>query len=160
MEYLDLLDESRLEAIYAHARQTHPDECCGMILRSDVRPCENAQDRLHALDPAAFPRRADRAFAFEARDAAFLAESLHTDDPVLAIYHSHTSGGADFSKADHDAILWNGQVAYPKLLHLVIDCGPDGVRGARLYSVRDGAVHEVANVQGPLAENRKPKTDN
>ncbi len=136
----DLLDESRLETICAHARQTFPNECCGMILRSGVRPCENAQDRLHALDPMAFPRRPRHAFAFEARDAIFLAESFDGHNPVLAIYHSHSNGGASFSKADHAAILWNGQIAYPELLHLVIDCRSDGVHGVRLFGVREGVV--------------------
>jgi len=144
MDRLDLLDESRLGTIYAHARATYPSECCGMILRSGVRACENAQDRLHALDPTAFPQRGRRAFAFEAPDAIFLAESFDGDDPVLAIYHSHTHGGAIFSRADRAAILWRGQVAYPDLLHLVIDCRPDGVHGARLFGVRKGVVHELA----------------
>ncbi len=143
MDWNDLLCPLQLKTICAHATAAYPNECCGMILRSGVRPCENEQNRRHALDPAAFPQRADRAFAFDARDAIFLAESQETDDPVLAIYHSHTNGNASFSRTDHAAILWNGEVSYPKLLHLVIECGPDGVRDTRLYCVRDGIVYAI-----------------
>lgn len=155
MDPLDLLDESELEAICIHARERFPDECCGMILRSGVKTCGNAQDRLHALDPLAFPQRAQRAFAFEARDALFLAESMDSEDPVLAIYHSHTNGRPGFSKRDRAALLWNGRVAYPELRHWVIDCRADGVHGVCLFGVRGGSAHEMARVSGRRISNAR-----
>ena len=49
------LQVETLDAIYAHAKETFPDECCGVILSDGtvefVRRCQNIQNEQHAKDP-------------------------------------------------------------------------------------------------------------
>ena len=61
MESLTLA-RGALESMLAHARETHPEECCGAVLveggRDVVRRFTNIQGRLHREDPATQPRDA------------------------------------------------------------------------------------------------------
>ncbi len=143
-----LFEESVLLRAFGHARLTYPEECCGMILASGVRPCRNAQNDLHGSDPAAFPRTATDAFCFDVPDQIFLAESMESPDPVRAIYHSHPDGGISFSKLDRSSLLLDGQPAYPELLYLIIDCRSDYIRGAGLYSFVRGDFLQIARLSG------------
>ena len=71
------LERAALDAIFAHARATHPDECCGAVVAADgrqrVHRFTNIQGRLHAADPAAYPRDAATAYTPEPKEllAAF-----------------------------------------------------------------------------------------
>lgn len=125
---ISLIQDRFLAEIATHARQAHPEECCGMILASGLRRCKNIQDELHRLDPVAHPRPARTGFAFTAEDTIFLIDSLESDDPVLAVYHSHPDGSAQFSHADA-----TGAAAYPDLFHLVVACSAEGDLRAVLY---------------------------
>ncbi|MFQ5430235.1 MAG: Mov34/MPN/PAD-1 family protein [Phycisphaerae bacterium] len=143
-----LLRDGRLREVYAHARDAYPAECCGMILRSGVRYCENAQAALQRLEPERHEKAAARAFQFDAADAIFLAESFDSDDPALVVYHSHTTGAAVFSRADRSGALLLGKPTYPNLCHLVIDCRSDRVAGARLFRFDRSDFVEIARLEG------------
>lgn len=61
---LPTLSRKILAEIYAHARETYPEECCGFLIGprgsaviDEVRRCVNEQNRYHALDPERFPAR-------------------------------------------------------------------------------------------------------
>jgi len=125
---ISLIRDRFLDEIATHSQQAHPEECCGMIRASGLRRCQNIQNELHRLDPVDHPRTAQTAFALNAEDTIFLIESLETDDPVLAVYHSHPDGSAQFSHADTA-----GAAAYPHLFHLVVGCSAKGVLRAALY---------------------------
>ncbi|MCH7913022.1 MAG: Mov34/MPN/PAD-1 family protein, partial [Deltaproteobacteria bacterium] len=66
------LTDQALEEISRHARETFPEECCGMIFyngRTDeVRLCVNIQNKLHALDPETYPRNATIAYAMDFKE--------------------------------------------------------------------------------------------
>jgi adenylyltransferase/sulfurtransferase len=143
-----LLIDGLICQTYRHARRAYPDECCGMILRTGLRECTNIQDALHHQNPMAHPRTARKAFSFTADDSIFLAQSQRTDDPVLAVYHSHPNETANFSRADRDAALCDGKPVYPSLLHLVIACAADRIDESRLFGLVDGAHREVAHFDG------------
>jgi len=143
-----LLAGGLLRLAYTHARRAYPHECCGMILRTGLRECTNIQDALHHQDPVSHPRTSRRAFSLTADETIFLAESRGTDDPVLAVYHSHPDDAAYFSKTDRAAALCDGKPVYPDLLHLVIACGADRVREARLFGFGDGTYREVDRFDG------------
>lgn len=143
-----LLTDGLLRRAYTHARRAYPHECCGMILRTGLRECTNIQDALHRQDPVNHPQAAGQAFSLTADETIFLAESLGTDDPVLAVYHSHPDAAAYFSKTDRAAALCEGKPAYPDLLHLVIACGPDRIGEARLFAFADGTFREVDRFDG------------
>lgn len=96
-----------LAAMYAHARATYPEECCGFLLGphdravvDEVRRCVNEQDRYHALDPDRFPRTARHGYYLGGTDLRFLLTSLESPRRVKVVYHSHPNAGAFFSAED------------------------------------------------------------
>jgi len=94
-----------MDAIVAQAEREFPFECCGFLIGDnsveDVRPIANIQNRMHAKDPAAFPRDARTAFLMEPKE--HLAVMNEVDDRKLAlrvVYHSHPDHDAYFSATD------------------------------------------------------------
>jgi [CysO sulfur-carrier protein]-S-L-cysteine hydrolase len=94
-----------MDAIVAQGEREFPFECCGFIIGDDaveeVRPVANIQDRMHAKDPAAFPRDSRTAFLMEPKK--HLAVMNEVDRRKLAIrvvYHSHPDHDAYFSATD------------------------------------------------------------
>lgn len=139
-----LIPSHVLADIYAHARATYPEECCGFLMgpRGDrtideVRRCVNEQNRYHALDPEHFPRTARQAYYLGGKDLRFLNESFTSARPVKIIYHSHPDVGAYFSAEDTRAALGRepdetAQPQYP-VEYIVIDAQADRVAGAKLF---------------------------
>ena len=129
-----------LTEIYAHARREYPNECCGIIYgprdadaadRASARV--NAQNRLHAEDPARYPRDARTAYNFDTKDLFELQRSLRGDNPAKIIYHSHVDVGAYFSKEDAAAALCEDEPWYP-VEYVVIDVKADGARTAAQFA--------------------------
>ena len=141
---LPTIPQPLLDAIYAHARETYPDECCGFLMApqgspaiDEVRPCVNEQNRYHALDPQRFPRTAREAYYLGGKDLRFLLESVSSQRPVKIIYHSHPDVGAYFSAEDTRAALGrepddSAEPLYP-VDHIVIDAQADHVAEAKLF---------------------------
>jgi proteasome lid subunit RPN8/RPN11 len=133
-----------LAEIYAHARATYPEECCGFLLGpqgsatiDEVRRCVNEQNRYHALDPQRFPRTARAAYYLGGKDLRFLLESLSSQRSVKIIYHSHPDVGAYFSAEDTRAALGREPddtvtPQYP-VDHIVIDAQASHIAGAKLF---------------------------
>ncbi|HKQ47053.1 MAG TPA: Mov34/MPN/PAD-1 family protein [Phycisphaerae bacterium] len=145
-DLVQLITPERLEAIYRQAEATYPRECCGMILASGaLRPCENAQDKLHRLDPNEFPRTALNGYCFEVEDQLFLCRSLESKDPVRIVYHSHPNAPPDFSETDRRGAEHGGGATYPELGFLVVQIGSDHVRAARCYAFIEGCFRERAS---------------
>jgi proteasome lid subunit RPN8/RPN11 len=119
------LERAALDEILAHARATHPAECCGAVLaregRDQVRRFTNIQDRLHAEDSAANPRGAETAYTPEPRE---LFEAVRDGDApgttLKIFYHSHTRVGAYFSGEDRARAMFGDEPAYPEVTYLVV----------------------------------------
>jgi proteasome lid subunit RPN8/RPN11 len=141
---LPTLSAQVLAEIYAHARETYPEECCGFLIGprdsagvDEVRQCVNEQNRYHALDPERFPRTARIAYYLGGRDLRFLMQSIETPRPVKIIYHSHIDVGSYFSAEDIRAALGRepddtAEPLYP-VDHIVIDAQADHIGGAKLF---------------------------
>ena len=133
-----------LTEIYAHARETYPEECCGFLIGprdtmgvDEVRRCVNEQNRYHALNPEQFPRTARIAYYLGGKDLRFLMQSIETPRPVKIIYHSHIDVGSYFSAEDIRAALGRepddtAEPLYP-VDHIVIDAQADHIGGAKLF---------------------------
>lgn len=146
-----ILDPALLQLCYAEAAQAYPEEACGLLIGpkgedrcDEVRTCRNQQNLLHALDPQTYPRDASKAYSLEGKDTLFLQRSLTGPRPVKIIYHSHVDVGGYFSAEDRAAALYEGALVYP-VDYLVVDAGPAGVRGARLFRFQDGDFVTIAN---------------
>lgn len=119
------LERAALEGILAHARETHPKECCGAVVcrdgRDAVRRFTNVQDRLHAEDPLANPRGAETAYSPEPRELhAVLQEGDRPGARLKVFYHSHTRVGAYFSGEDRARAMFGDDAAYPDVTYLVV----------------------------------------
>ena len=114
-----------LAAILAHARERHPEECCGAVVEADGRDrllrFTNIQGRLHAENPADFPRDATTAYTPEPRE---LLEAIRAGEQPGArlkiFYHSHSKNGAYFSGEDRARGMFDGDPAYPDVSYLVV----------------------------------------
>jgi proteasome lid subunit RPN8/RPN11 len=134
------LTTEALQAMYAHARQEYPKECCGIVFgpkaseaADEARACRNNQDDLHAADPTSYPRDARTAYNLESRDLFALEKSLRGERPAKIIYHSHVDVGAYFSPTDQAAALFEGEPAHP-VEYVVIDVKADGTHGAAQFA--------------------------
>ena len=119
------LERAALDAIFAHAHATHPDECCGAVVAADgrqrVHRFTNIQGRLHAADPAAYPRDAATAYTPEPKELlAALREGERPGARLEVFYHSHTRIGAYFSGEDRARALFDDEPAYPDVTYLVV----------------------------------------
>ena len=141
---LSTIARNVLAEIYAHARETYPEECCGFLigprdsaLVDEVRRCVNEQNRYHALDPERFPRTARIAYYLGGKDLRVLMQSLETLRPVKIIYHSHIDVGSYFSAEDIRAALGRepddtAEPLYP-VDHIVMDAQADHIAGAKMF---------------------------
>lgn len=109
----------------SHARETHPDECCGAIVvrgdREEVRRFTNVQGRLHAEDPVANPRDATRAYAPEPAELYAAIRAGEAAGSNLAVfYHSHSVRGSYFSGEDRARAMFGDEPAYPEVAYVVV----------------------------------------
>jgi proteasome lid subunit RPN8/RPN11 len=87
------LTRTDYDAIVAHARRDHPDECCGVIAGRDgaatrVIPMTNAE-------------RSPTGFAFDSAEWLALSKEMDDrDEDFLVVYHSHTMTEAAPSRTD------------------------------------------------------------
>ena len=120
-----VLTAEALDAIYAHARREHPNECCGIVYGPKAQPsaaravaCVNIQNELHAEDPTRHTRDARTAYNLGAGDLFKLGKSLRGDEPAKIVYHSHVdverADGAYFSDTDQAAAHDGGRADLPR----------------------------------------------
>jgi len=118
-----VLTAAELETIRAQAVQEYPFESCGVVLRrGDERRllrCRNAQNELHARDPARHPRDARTAYYIDPKDLLRIGDLERQGFGVAVIYHSHIDAGAYFSETDRRQALVGGEPAYPGAVYLV-----------------------------------------
>jgi len=96
-----------LNALFEHAREAHPEECCGLVLGDDreryqvVFRCRNDMSRKHRSDPARHPRDGTEAFWMNEQDYQQAErQAERTGLRVTAVYHSHVDVGVYLSELD------------------------------------------------------------
>jgi proteasome lid subunit RPN8/RPN11 len=157
------LDRAALAAIFAHARETHPDECCGAVVnvggRDQVRRFTNIQGRLHAENPADFPRDATTAYTPEPRELLEVLRAADQPGTRLAFfYHSHSKNGAYFSGEDQARAMFDGDPAYPEVTYLVVSDArePDEARAFRWNEPTHDFAEVALAITGATAKRSKP----
>ncbi|MFN8471438.1 MAG: M67 family metallopeptidase [Anaerolineae bacterium] len=134
------------EAIYAHAREDYPNECCGAVwlvgdegsLTWEVVRCTNVQDEMHARDPEHFPRTARTAYTIAAKE--LLAINRRAEEPgqrLAILYHSHPDHDAYFSDEDVYFAAPLGEPGYPGTSYLVVSVRGGEVQGHRCFGWSD-----------------------
>ena len=147
------LSQAAVDEMFAHARETHPAECCGAVVeiggRDVVRRFTNIQDRLHREDPAATPRGAETAYTPEPRELyAVLRESEQPGARLKVFYHSHTRVGSYFSGEDRARAMFGDEPAYPDVVYVVVSDSrtPGEARAFRWDDSRGDFVEEPIEV--------------
>jgi proteasome lid subunit RPN8/RPN11 len=132
-----ILSARVLNAMCEHARETHPEECCGLLVGpaagcfEAAQRCRNEMTRLHRLDPVAYPRCGKTAFHMNEGDVQHVQEEAEARGwLVTGVYHSHADAGPYFSELDQEYARQPG-FPFPQAQHVVI-------------SVLDGVVGESA----------------
>jgi proteasome lid subunit RPN8/RPN11 len=126
-----------VEAIAAHAGAGYPAETCGLLFgrgdeASRMLVMENMADRLHAADPAEYPRTSRDYFAMNgAKVNKAVREAEAAGEHWLGVWHSHIDCGAYFSSEDTRTFAPDGVPTWPDLYQLVVD-----VRAHRLVEGR------------------------
>ena len=115
-----------LNELKEHARETHPEECCGLLTGAApgrferLHRCRNEMTKLHRVDPVRFPR--DGQTAFHMSEIDYLRVQEEADEighSVTAVYHSHANAGPYFSELDQEFAL-QPAFPFPGADHIVI----------------------------------------
>ena len=132
------LSQTSLAAIQAHACETYPDECCGMIIECDGREevvrVTNIQNQLHAQDPEQFPRSAAIAYTMGPQAAPILMRAERGELRLRAIYHSHPEHDAYFSAEDRKQAFggWD-EPNYPQAGQIVMSVRAGEIRATKVF---------------------------
>jgi proteasome lid subunit RPN8/RPN11 len=111
--------------ISRHAKETFPEECCGVILSNgiseQVHPLRNIQNQLHAVDPETYPRTATIAYAMDPQELnEVIREGESHGAKLIAFYHSHPNHAAYFSAEDKAFASPFGEPTFPGTAQIVI----------------------------------------
>ncbi len=132
------IPEPLLQSCYEHGASTYPEEACGVLsgpeaeagLLADFFPMENTLVKLHAEDPARYPRTPREGYVLDPAAFMKLEKALAAEGKkIRVIYHTHVDVGAYFSEEDVKQATWAGEPIWPGMIYLV--CGikerrPDG----------------------------------
>ncbi len=138
------LTTASLETLHAHACETYPDECCGMIIerhgREEVVRVTNIQNELHAKDPEQYPRTAAIAYTMGVESAPILLAAERSELTLRAFYHSHPEHDSYFSAEDKKQAMggWD-EPNYPQAVQLVMSVRAGEVRVTKAFAWDDSA---------------------
>jgi len=128
-----------MQEIYAHARDAAPEECCGLITGTEAEPfmaahrITNAMNKMHAQDPAAFPRDNHEAFYMSEPEVIEVARAAEeAGRGVTAVYHSHV-GSDVYLSADDVAFAEHPLFPFPGVAQVVVSVLGEAVDGAGLF---------------------------
>lgn len=113
------LQRAHLEEMYAHARASAPEECCGLVGGIVETGCARTVYRLRNT-------ASDRRVAYEAAPQELFAAQRsmrERDEQLLAIYHSHPRSN-DPVPSETDVRL----AYYPAAIYLIIGLGEEGAQ--------------------------------
>jgi adenylyltransferase/sulfurtransferase len=128
-----------LNEIYTHARESYPEECCGLLTGrrpgcfDAVYRCPNKMNLRHGEDPVTHPRGGRFAFRLEPDDyVGILKEAKAAGSRVTGLYHSHVEAGAYLSEDDQKDALQNPH-PFPEVDHIVISVMERAVKGVAAF---------------------------
>lgn len=132
------ISKATFNAITAHARETYPDECCGIIVERDGREevvlVTNIQNDMHDKDPEQFPRTARTAYSMGSEAAPVLLAAERGELRLHAFYHSHPEHDAYFSAEDRKQAFggWD-EPNYPDARQIVISVYGGEVKNTAVF---------------------------
>ncbi len=136
--------KSVLEQVFDEARRAYAndEESCGFLVGpanetatlDGIVPMVNRANKLHALDPEAYPRTGRMYFDI---DSMKFEKAIATGDssgrPVKVLYHSHLDVGAYFSPTDAEVAKMGGDEPPFDLAYLVTSVRKGAVDDHKLF---------------------------
>jgi proteasome lid subunit RPN8/RPN11 len=133
-----------LERVFEEARAAYArdEESCGVLLgpaadgqRLDgIVPMVNRANKLHALDPEAYPRTGRMYFDIDSMKLTREIEKGEREGrPVKVLYHSHLDAGAYFSETDASVAKMGGDEPPFDLAYLVTSVRAGAVDAHKLF---------------------------
>ena len=121
------ITQSVLDIIYAHAEETFPDECCGMMSSPAIggnvdvaHRCTNIQNKLHEKEPEEYPRTAVEAYYIDPLEMMKIQRFIDDGNRHLAgIYHSHPNEESYFSAEDKHKAMWDDEPMMPDAHYII-----------------------------------------
>jgi proteasome lid subunit RPN8/RPN11 len=130
-----VLPSRLLNELYLHARESYPEECCGLLTGSgpdsyvESHRCRNEMTKHHRNDPAAYPRNGSEAFHMSEIDYLEVVRRAEgAGQQVTGVYHSHVDAGAYFSELDQD-FASQPLFPFPGAVHFVVSIIDREIRG-------------------------------
>jgi proteasome lid subunit RPN8/RPN11 len=115
-----------LNEIEQHARETYPEECCGLLSGDGhgrfrcLHKCRNEMTALHDAAPSTYPCDGRSAFHMNPLEYARVEEEAHArGERITAVYHSHVGARAYFSAVDL-AVATRPDFPFPDADHIVV----------------------------------------
>lgn len=132
------LQQDAWNSIAAHAQETFPDECCGVVFSRNsadrVVPLKNIQNKLHTLDPLTYPRTAVIAYAMDPLELDNVIRQAEANGERLkAFYHSHPNHEAYFSDEDKLFACPFGEPTFPDTVQIVVSIYQRSVKTAKAF---------------------------
>jgi proteasome lid subunit RPN8/RPN11 len=131
------LPRALYDAIAAHAVETFPEECCGIVVERsgsiEAVRVTNVQNQRHAENPERFPRTAATAYTMGPEAAPVLVDHDRGRLRIVAFYHSHPQHEAYFSAEDRkQATVWD-EPSYPDAGQIVVSVFDGRVKEAKAF---------------------------
>jgi proteasome lid subunit RPN8/RPN11 len=116
------------QAIFAHAREDAPDECCGMLGHADgvARSVQRVTNDAHS------PLR----FQMNPTEQLKAIDAIEGEELVVAMYHSHTRSAPEPSQTDVNYARW-----WPGVLWLIVGVSTEE-DDLRAWWIEDGEVRQ------------------
>ena len=130
---------SVMHELCAHALESQPEECCGLVLGSEAQPfaqivrCRNEMTARHQGDPVTYPR--DGRHAFYMSEVDYLKASTEAEargERVTAVYHSHVGAGAYLSEMDL-AFAEHALFPFPQAAQIVLAVWDRNIAAAGIF---------------------------
>jgi proteasome lid subunit RPN8/RPN11 len=139
-----VIDGAVLEKVFDEARAAYAkdEESCGFLVgpasdpaRLDgIVPMVNRANKLHALDPVAYPRTGRMYFDIDSmKFQAAIDKGAASGRPVKVLYHSHLDAGAYFSPTDAEVAKMGGDEPPFDLAYLVTSVREGVVDAHKLF---------------------------
>jgi proteasome lid subunit RPN8/RPN11 len=141
-----------------HARNAHPEECCGLIFGTPDRRfarvvrCRNEMNQRHAEDSERYPRDNRTGFWMSQIDYGKALEKYELfGERVTAVYHSHVDCGVYLSEHDLD---YAEPGVFPDADQIVISVRSETVGGREEGRFEDAGIFRRERVGSPLIGRR------
>ncbi|MCC7260980.1 MAG: M67 family metallopeptidase [Candidatus Latescibacteria bacterium] len=149
-----------LETLNAQALAEYPAECCGILTLgpgdgcSQIHPCQNIQDRLHAENPADYERTSRTAYFIDPGELTrIITAAERAGGQVSGFYHSHIDCPAYFSEEDKKRAMtmMGDEPDFPDAAYLVLSVDQGAVQAHRCFAWDEGK-RDFAEVELDLVD--------